>query len=303
MSFPGLTIFATAKPPRGHTGVIQRNAIGSWKQLQAPPEIYLFGNDQGTTELAAELQVSYLKDIASNEFGTPLLNDLLRRARTIARRPLVCYVNSDIILLQEFQDAVCALSQRLPKFLCVARRLNVDITAPLTFGKNWRRDFESEVTVHGTLGGPLAVDVFAFPRELYFDAPPLVLGRAWFDQWLIKAARTRGVPVIDVSRVAQAIHQNHDYLHIEGGQEGAYWGEEARRNLVLYGGTPHAYTLLDVTHELMPSGQISRVRFRRSKAALQSWLWGKAIAPTAELRKKIGLRRWRLAQKKSAAKV
>lgn len=302
MSFPGLTIFATPKTPRGHLDVIQRNAIGSWKQLRPSPEIYLFGNDHGTAELAGDLQVSYLKDIGSNEFGTPLLNDLLRRARTLARTPLLCYVNSDIILLQEFQDAVCALSQRLSEFLCVARRLNVDITVPLTFGKNWQRAFENDVTVRGTLGGPLAIDVFVFPRELYADAPPLVLGRAWFDQWLIKDARTRGLPVIDVSRVAQAIHQNHDYRHIEGGQEAAYWGEEARRNLALYGGAPHAYTLLDVTHELTPSGQIKRVRFRKSKAVLQRWLWKKAIAPTAELRKKIGLRRGP-AQKKSTAKA
>src|SRR5438552_3655793 len=111
-------------------------------------------------------------------------------------------------------------------------------------------------------GNPTAIDLFVFPPNTFTNVPALTLGRAWFDQWLIKDARTRGIPVVDITRVARAIHQNHEYLHIDGGQQGAYWGEEARRNLAIYGGVPHTHTLLDVSHELLESGKIRRIRFR-----------------------------------------
>jgi len=100
-----------------------------------------------------------------------------------------------------------------------------------------------------------------FLPNTFTNVPALTLGRACFDQWLIKDARTRGIPVVDITRVARAIHQNHEYLHIDGGQQGAYWGEEARRNLAIYGGVPHTHTLLDVSHELSedksPAGPIA----------------------------------------------
>ena len=94
-----LTVLATPKSFHGHIGIIQRNAIISWTRLLPKPEIYLFGDEPGTTEIAAELHLHYLVDIAHNEFGTPLLNDLLKRARELSSTRLLCYINSDIILV------------------------------------------------------------------------------------------------------------------------------------------------------------------------------------------------------------
>ena len=303
MSDSALTILATPKPFRGHFSLIQHNAIRSWQQLRPRPEIYLFGEEEGTADAATELHVHHLPAIKSNEFGTPLLNDLLQRARNVPGSSPLCYVNCDIILLQEFLDAVATVAHKFPKFLCVAQRLNVDLATGLRFEPGWQSRFRNQTGSHGSLGGPLAIDVFAFARDVYTEVPPLTLGRAWFDQWLIKDARVRHIPVVDVSRVAQAIHQNHDYAHIDGGQQAAYWGEEARRNLAIYGGTPHAYTLLDVTHELTESREIRRVRFRRQAAALRDLVWKAAIAPTAGVRRKLGLHRKQEIQADRTAKA
>jgi hypothetical protein len=43
--------------------------------------------------------------IHRNEFGTPLLNDLMQHAKEVSKSPMLGYVNCDIILLQEFQDS------------------------------------------------------------------------------------------------------------------------------------------------------------------------------------------------------
>jgi hypothetical protein len=302
---PTLTILAVPKGFHGHIGVIQRNAIASWRNLRPRPEIYLFGEEEGVAEIAAELRISHLHNVARNEFGTPLLDDLLRRAREFTNTPLLCYVNSDIILLPEFLDAVVRILREFPKFLAVSHRLNIDLQDSLNFAADGETKLRLEIIPLGAPGNPTAIDVFVFPPDLYAQVPPLALGRAWFDQWLIKDARGRGIPVVDVTRVARAIHQNHEYGHIVGGQHGAYRGKEAQHNLAIYGGVPHAFTLLDVTHELLPSGRIRRVHFRREAAAVQKWLWKAVIQPTSGLRGKLGLQRktlQRLGEKVKPAK-
>jgi hypothetical protein len=50
-----LTLFTTAKPFEGHSGVIQRDALKSWKLLRPDIEIILFGDDAGGAEIATNL--------------------------------------------------------------------------------------------------------------------------------------------------------------------------------------------------------------------------------------------------------
>lgn len=284
-----ITILAMPKPFSGHIGIIQRNAITSWTKLKPRPEIFLFGEEAGTAEIAAELQIGHLRDIQRSELGTPLLNDLLKRARSVAKTLLLIYVNSDIILLQEFQDAIDAVQRQFSQFLAVAYRWEIDLRSEINFADD--RPLTIERLPAGRPGHHTAIDVFVFARDMYVDAPSLILGRAWFDQWLIKDALLRGVPVVDVTKVARAIHQQHDYGHIEGGQRGAYAGEEARRNLEIYGGVQHAYTLLQATHELLPDGAIRRTRYRAGTFHVHQWLWRTFVQRTAPLRKRLGLSR------------
>jgi hypothetical protein len=289
-----VTIFALPKPFEGHIGTIQRNAITSWTKLSPRPAIFLFGEETGTAEIAAELQIHHLHDIQHNEFGTPLLNDVIKRAGEVTDAPLLCYVNCDIILLQEFQDAIATIQAQLPRFLAVTYRWEIDLPYVLDFNAGER--LHLGLLPPGTPGHHTAIDAFAFTRDLYPEVPPLALGRAWFDQWLIKNALLHGAPVVDITRLARAIHQKHDYGHIAGGQKGAYGGEEARRNLDIYGGVPHAFTLLNATHELLSNGVVRRVRYRREKFGVQQWLWRNFVQRTAPLRKHLGLTRARVAK-------
>ncbi|HWZ99908.1 MAG TPA: hypothetical protein VN025_19280 [Candidatus Dormibacteraeota bacterium] len=288
---PTLTILAVPKAFQGHISVIQRNAIASWTNLKPRPDIRLYGTEDGMAEAAAELGVRHETEIARNEFGTPMLDDLLARARGFAQTPLLCYVNSDIILLQEFLDAMTGVQKKFPQFLGVAHRLNIDLEEPIDFAHNGEEKLRREILPKGTPGNPTAIDLFVFPPNTYTNVPPLILGRAWFDQWLIKDARARKIPVVDITRVARAIHQNHEYLHIAGGQQGAYWGEEARRNLAIYGGVPHTHTLLNVSHELLEDGSIRTVHFRRERAAVKRFFWKTVVNPTVGIRRKLGLSR------------
>lgn len=289
MSGPLLTLLAMPKPFEGHIGIIQRNAITSWTKLNPRPEIFLFGEEQGTAEITEELQIGHLRDIHRNEFGTPLLSDLMQRAKEVSKSPLLGYVNCDIILLQEFQDSIAAIHQQIAQFLAVTHRWEIDLRENLDFAADG--PVRVELLPPGVPGHHTAIDAFVFARNVYSEVPPLAIGRAWFDQWLIKDALVRGIPVVDITKVARAIHQNHDYAHIAGGQRGAYGGQEARRNLDIYGGVPHGFTLLNATHELRADRSIRPIRYRPEKYRIQQWLWRTFVQRTAPLRKRLGMQR------------
>jgi hypothetical protein len=289
MSGPLLTLFAMPKPFDGLIGIIQRNAITSWTKLNPRPDIFLFGEERGTAQIAAELQIGHLWDIRRNEFGTPLLSDLIRRAKEVTKTPVLGYVNCDIILLQEFQDSIAAIHQQIARFLAVTHRWEIDLRNNLNF--NAEGPLHLGLLPPGAPGHHTAIDAFVFTPDVYSDVPPLAIGRAWFDQWLIKDALLHGIPVVDITKVARAIHQNHDYAHIAGGQRDAYGGEEARRNLEVYGSVPHAFTLLNATHELRSDRSVRAVHYRAQKYRVEQWLWRTFVQRTAPLRTRLGIQR------------
>jgi len=268
-----LTILAMPKSFRGHFAMIQRNAIRSWTLLRPKPEIILCGYEEGVAEIAAELGLIHVSEVARNEYGTPLLRDLLDRAEHMATNQLLAYLNADIILIGEWMDALAIVSKRFDRFLIVGRRVNIDVQEEISFVPEWDASQKKQMLAGGTPGSHTAIDLFIFPKGTYRQVPPFAIGRVWFDQWLIKAARRAGVPVVDVTAFAPVVHQNHDYSHVSGGMDWSYRGVEAENNLRLYGEAPHTFTLLDVTHELTREGRIERVRFRRQGFMTRQWLW------------------------------
>lgn len=218
MSFPGLTICAVAKPFQGHFGTIQRNAITSWTKLEPRPEIILFGTEYGSAELAQELKLVHVREVARNSHGTPLLADIFTIGEKLGKAELLAYVNADIILPREFTAGVAKVKQKFDKFLAVGRRTNLDIREPLEFEAGWEDKLRERMKREGKLESHTGIDFFVFPKGTYSEVPPLAIGRVWFDQWCIKYARKRGVPVVDITRFSPIVHQMHDYSHVAGGK-------------------------------------------------------------------------------------
>src|SRR5712691_9855664 len=128
-----LTLFTTAKPFRGHIGVIQRNAIQSWTCLGPEIEIILFGNDEGAAEAAQQFGLRHEAHVERNELGTKRLDYMFARAQAIARHDLLCYINCDIILMRDFRRAVERVRAMHREFLMVGRRWDADVAVPLAF--------------------------------------------------------------------------------------------------------------------------------------------------------------------------
>ena len=268
-----LSLFAFPKPFRDHIATIQRNAISSWVRLRPSCEIFLFGDEEGTAEVAKEFGACHVSEIAHNEYGTPLVSDVFEKGQQLAKYGLVCYVNCDIILGSEFMGAVGEVSRWTQRFLMVGECWNLDLAEPLAFDQPmWEQNLKVWVRQRGKRRGPQAIDYFVFPRGLYQQLPPFALGRPWFDQWLIWKARHLGVAVVDATPVVMTVHQNHDYSHIPGGLPPYISnGEESIRNKKLAGGFGHCYTIEEATHKFLATG------LRRNWAGhlMHKFLWRK----------------------------
>lgn len=248
-----ITLFAIPKPFRGHFDIIQRNAIRSWTLLHPACEIILFGDDEGCAEVAAEFGLRHVPGVARNEYGTPLLNNLFEQAQRIAPHNVLCYVNADIILMSDFMRAVEQVVQRKKHFLMVGQRWDMDIQTPLEFGPAWEDQLHFEVRSHGTLHNVQGIDYFLFSRGLFGHIPSFLIGRTAWDNWLLYRACERGAPLIDVTQIVMAVHQNHDYSHHPQGEAGVYQGVEAQHNVRLAEGRKLLF-ISDATHLLMPDG-------------------------------------------------
>jgi hypothetical protein len=293
-----LSIFAFPKPFRGHIATIQRNAISSWVRLRPPCEIFLFGDEEGTAEVAKELGTCHVSEMARNEYGTPLLSDVFEKGEQSAKHGLLCYVNCDIILGSDFMRAVEKVSRWTHRFLMVGECWNLDLTEPLAFDRPmWEENLKASVRQIGKRRGPFSIDYFVFPRGLYQQLPPFALGRPRFDQWLIWKARHLGAAVVDATPVVMAVHQNHDYSHVPGGlPPHIFPGEEGTRNEKLAGGLWHCYGIEEATHKFLATGLrrnwtghlLHKFLWRRVKQAKGRFFW-RAMKLTRAPRHALGL--------------
>jgi hypothetical protein len=300
-----LTFFTTAKPFRGHDGIIQRNALKSWTLLRPSVEVILFGDEEGAAKTAAELELRHEPQVERNEFGTKRLDTIFWRAQKIARHEVLCYVNCDILLMQDFCDAVKRVRATHEKFLMVGRRWDTEIGECLDFeSKDWEARLRNQVLREGRRRTPEWIDYFVFTRGLYgADMPPFVIGRVFWDNWLVWKVLDSKCPVVDASALVMAVHQNHDYGYHPQGKQGVFHDAEAGRNHELAGGWKHLRTIADATEMLRKDGArpnrlrhwAAAMRYARQAGRVLFYggierVWFLALGLTRPVRQRLGLR-------------
>jgi hypothetical protein len=295
LSQPALTIFAIPKRFHGHFALIQRNAIRSWAKLEPAPQIILLGSDDGTAEMAAEVRAQHVSDVAASPSGAPMLDDVLAKGQRYAQADTVCFINADIVVTPAWNRAVSAVRRWRPQYLMVGRRLNLDVTTPIDFERaQWARELVDDATTRGQLASNVFIDYFVFPRGMLADVPPFVIGRPGYDNWLLWSIRRRRIPLIDATREAPVVHQNHDYSHIKGekaapsGTEAYLKGEDTRHNAELTGGWRRYFTTDHATH-LLAQGSVRRALERRYLEARFESARRYVIDVTRPLRRRLGI--------------
>ena len=248
-----LTMFGIPKPFAGKFEIIQRNAIQSWTRLLPRCEILLFGDEKGTKEVAAEFGIRHIPTVKRNEFGTPLLNSVFTQAEREATQPVLCFINSDIILMNDFCKAVQQVLEEKTQFLLIGRRWNIAINEIMRFENGWEAELRVRLKTRGRLDDNTAIDYFAFRPGLWPNIPSFAIGRPQYDNWLVYQANHSNIPVIDLTGSVIAVHQDHSRAHADG-VEGLRRGPEGQRNLALAGGYTRGHTIWDAKYKLTSRG-------------------------------------------------
>lgn len=264
-----MTFFTIPKSFCGRTDIIQSNAIQSWKHLHRDCEIILCGDDPGTAAAARKLSAMHIPRVSRNRYGTPLISSAFRLADKEASHRLLCYVNADIILFPNFLAAI----QSIPfhRFLMIGQRWDLDVHRSIRFEcAEWENVIRKQISERGVLHPPTGIDYFVFPKGLFLSLPPFAVGRPGWDNWMVYWARAKGIPVVDATRVATVVHQNHDYAHVRYATDSTTEGPEAVRNRELTGGWANMFNIKDATHLLTPANSACQasITLRRNWATL-----------------------------------
>jgi len=249
-----ITFFTTAKPFVGLTKIHQYNAIKSWKALHPQCDIILFGNGEGYETVVKDLGLYHVPNVASSELGTPRIDSMVSLAKQYGRNSIQAYVNCDVMLFPDFVTSI----QRIyfSRFLFVGRRCNLDVDENVDCGDHtaaeWLKD---RARREGELFTAWGIDYFAYRGEVWGALPQMVVGRAGYDNWLVYRAMVNRVPVVDAGESVLAIHQNHDYSHLEGGERAVFEsGCEVLNNFQLIGDRSNLFSLDDVDWQLTSRG-------------------------------------------------
>ena len=272
-----ITLFSTPKPFRDHFDVIQRNAIRSWTMLRPRPEIILLDDVEGAREVAAEFGLCHIPNIERNEHGTPLVRAIFETGARAATQPVVCYINCDMMLLNDFVSTTIQVKELfgLAPFLLIGGRKNVPLTTLWDFtAPDWEGRLRDYVTRRGWPESLAATDYFIFPKEIEWGIPDFAIGRSAWDGWFLFNARQKNVAMVDATSMITALHQQHDYTHWVGKNGNIFKAIEFRRNQRLRGSFARQYNICDSNY-ILHNNQLSPAPKSR---VFQAWRLRSLIA-------------------------
>lgn len=237
------TIFSCPKDFTSLFGIIQRNAIHSWLKLSSKPKIILFGNfEENILKEFDSENIVFLSIDDVNEYETPFINKIFEKAIQNSTTDTLCYVNSDIILFDDFSNTINILEKR-KKFFGVGRRYNVDLKKLIKFEN--KNDFQNKFLKNIIIDKYFGSDYFIFNKNQIKNIPSFLIGRTCWDNWLMYYASKNKLDLTDCTNDIFCVHQKHDYSHIKTDTKNHYKGIERDYNLRQLGGLDKVYHIRD----------------------------------------------------------
>lgn len=217
-----ITLFTCPKSFEGKTDMRQRNAINSWLRLEPTPRVLLISPDDGVGAVAQELGAAYVPGVEVNESGTPLVRSLFDLAAKYTSSDILCYLNADMMMMDDFMRALLAAGKYDNKFYMVGARQDVPMERPWHFSEDWQARLRNYALAHGEPHAKTGMDYWAFSRGLWGELPPLAIGRGGHDSWLLWwAVEKSDAYVIDATEAVLAVHQDHPHRRPDHLEEAA----------------------------------------------------------------------------------
>jgi hypothetical protein len=229
-----LTIFTAAKPFRGRTATIQRNALRSWMQLHEDVQIILFGDAVGTQEVAWELGLHYEASPRLTSSGAVRLDYMLATARRLARYNVLCFVACDILLQRDLCEALNRVEALHHEFVMVGRAGTVrtevaDACSSADAMNRAAKNVHVASLESASKSSHARLDYVIFSRNCFVgNVAELPANSPLATKWLMRRAMANEVHVVDASRMVGALKQ----IEPESGCVTIPEAPAARRNLL-----------------------------------------------------------------------
>lgn len=225
-----ITFVCCPKPFTKDFSDIQYNAIKSWTLLKMVNNIIICGNEEGVEDFANKMRedvpsidIKHVGKIKRTDNGTPLVNHIFKIGAKYSKK-YVCYINCDIILLNDFDQMFIDFIKAFPKqenILIVGKRWDWHNPVPINFDENWQARIKELALKDGHIHSESAIDYFLHTTTTFPLIYPFAIGKFFWDNWLVGNAFKRPeVLTLDVSESVFIIHQNSPwYVYSESVSE------------------------------------------------------------------------------------
>ncbi len=237
-----LTFLSSPKPFKGKDKENQYRAIRTWLLAAENAEVILYGDSEGIEDAGRELNVKVVKDIQSSASRVPYFGAIADHAATHGKYDIQVYLNCDILLYGIYMASQVISFEN---FLFIGQRIDlfqdvIVIEHPDEFKYVVEKLFDkNQLKMHERTG----IDYFMFSRNMWKGLKPITIGRGGYDNALLAFCKQHQYPIIDGTLSVIALHQFHDYKHVNGNEQFVFYGPEAKQNLSVAG----KYSLLAVS--------------------------------------------------------
>ncbi len=247
-----ITILTAFKNFSGDDSVRQCRALDSWRNAFPEADIIAYGKPVIPSGVISEYHLRQFVDIPMANGRLVRIDAMFAHAQRTGRNMRQMYVNGDMILGADFARAMNGLPHRFA--LAVGQRWDCDLPADKRINNSADvAAIQTDAKSNGSLHPPNGMDYFVYSKGDLADIGALYLGAVGWDNYMVARALTRRMSVIDMTPSVVAVHQNHGYGYLKGGQAELEAGEAAQQNLRLLAGVSrgHRYWTIDATHELV----------------------------------------------------
>jgi hypothetical protein len=228
--------------------IVQKNAIKSWKNVKhesvSNVRIIILGDEEGVEDFCKETECEHDKDLKYNKYGTPLVNNIFEKIKTIGieeetkypeEHVVCCYINCDIVIFNEFLENIVSFvhshcsphSPHSPQshnilndpWLLVGTRWDVDGVYEIDYEEsNWEERIKKYAKENGVDHGCGGIDYFIFSPQTYDYIYPFALGKFVWDRWLVGNVFRRDSTTVDISLTNFIVHQNSPWYQVARGK-------------------------------------------------------------------------------------
>ena len=284
-SWRSLVIFTTIAGPElsaTHSKHVRTvNALRSFESLEATDAVFLVADDKRVCAevLLAELGLSKTKCVPSvthSQFLRTTVTFLLSKMQELTPTGFdALYVNSDVMLMRNFELAYRCLKRISDDYAMTGKRIDYDVASEWDFSdQNFLETMHRDVEHRGLLHGKYGLDYFLFSKSALKAVanrfPPFLVGvYRWDNVMLADLLLEKDVTVFDASEVTTVIHQGtevHDHLQEPGSKYNNELAAKHIGNSFMKGNTDNIrFKLVQRGHELaiVPTSVSSNAFARR----------------------------------------